>query len=157
MYAVGVLLYEIICGRPPFVGDDPTDTLRKHLSEPPPVPSRQFGVPKPLAELMVRLISKTPTGRPQSWRDLVDAIQRCQKQVLLTTGLRKVVSVDEFDLADSGDETSGGAWLNQAREGAERTGTWSKENIGKSLGEEFQLGGDTFASQDQDGGDPFGG
>ena len=83
-------------------------------------------------------------------------IKRCQKQVLLTTGLRKVVSVDEFDLADSGDETSGGSWLDEARKGAERTGTWSKDNIGKSLGKEFELGGD-MSSLDPDSKNPFGG
>lgn len=157
MYSVGVLLYEIICGRPPYVGSDPKETLLMHLNTTPPAPPKQFGVPAPLAELMVKLIAKSPAGRPQSWRDLVDAIQRCQKQVLLTTGLRKVVSVDEFDLADSGDETSGGAWLDEARKGAERTGTWSKDKIGNSLGKEFELGGDSMSSLDPDSNNPFGG
>ncbi|RMG18317.1 MAG: serine/threonine protein kinase [Planctomycetota bacterium] len=140
MYAIGVLLYEMVCGQPPFRGRDPRETLLLHLKQKPPPPPRELAVPTPLAELILQLLSKSPAIRPSSPRALVDAVTRVQKQVLLTTGLRKVVAVDEFDLADSGDEASGAQWTREAVRHAEKTGTWSRDKIGKALGQDFSLG-----------------
>ena len=39
VYSVGVMLYEVVCGRRPFHSDNPSELLRMHILEPPPAPS----------------------------------------------------------------------------------------------------------------------
>ena len=39
IYALGVVAYEMLVGRPPFTGKSPTAILHKHVYEPPPAPA----------------------------------------------------------------------------------------------------------------------
>jgi hypothetical protein len=67
LYAVGVLLYQMITGRLPFEGDDPTVIMGKHLfNEPPPLP---LGMPPTLVAVVNRLLAKEPDARYQTARD----------------------------------------------------------------------------------------
>jgi Protein kinase domain/PEGA domain len=64
LYSLGVLFYEALTGRKPFVGDTPFDTLRKHVSEPPPPPSSHWpGTPPELEAIVLRLLAKDPKDR----------------------------------------------------------------------------------------------
>ncbi len=69
LYALGVTLYEMCCGRRPFdaPGEDPPPELliQRHLQEPPPDP-REFyaGVPAELARLCLLMLAKNPAKRP---------------------------------------------------------------------------------------------
>ena len=72
IYAVGVLGYELLAGRPPFIGATPQDIMTAHLVEPPaPVTSLRPDVPVPLAELVMRCLEKRPDDRWQSADELV--------------------------------------------------------------------------------------
>ncbi|MEO6471004.1 MAG: AAA family ATPase, partial [Aeromicrobium sp.] len=67
LYAVGVLLFEALTGRPPFLGPTVGDLLRQHLSM--PVPEfRDIGVivPRALDTILQRLLRKEPAERYQS-------------------------------------------------------------------------------------------
>jgi serine/threonine-protein kinase len=61
VYAVGVVLYEMLAGRPPFPGDSAVEVAVRHLSDPPPPlpPS----VPGELAEIVERALAKEPGAR----------------------------------------------------------------------------------------------
>jgi len=64
LYALGVLLYEMIAGRPPYVADDFSQILAKQITErPPPLPE---GTPAELSDLVDRLLRTTPSERPES-------------------------------------------------------------------------------------------
>jgi serine/threonine protein kinase/tetratricopeptide (TPR) repeat protein len=64
LYSLGCLLYEAFAGRPPFVGDGPTQVLEQHLAAEPPALSRvACGVPAELEALTLRLLRKDPRGR----------------------------------------------------------------------------------------------
>lgn len=133
MYSIGIVLYEFLTGNPPYASDDPKQLLMMHLKKTPP-PPRNVSVPTPLAELILRLTAKSPARRPQSLDELTTAIEVCQKQVLLTTGLTKRFSVDEFDPTDSGEdintnETTLSAWEAEATNQAETTKSWSRDKI----------------------------
>ena len=65
LYAMGVMLYEIVAGRPPFEAEKVHALLFKHVAEQ-PVPLVEIvpGVPKPLSAAVQQLLAKDPGDRP---------------------------------------------------------------------------------------------
>ncbi len=64
LYAVGVILYQMLAGRPPFESESAVEILHKHLHEEPVPPSRLRGVPPdPLEAVCLRALSKDPGNR----------------------------------------------------------------------------------------------
>ncbi|WP_460066285.1 serine/threonine-protein kinase [Streptomyces sp. YKOK-I1] len=63
IYGAGILLYELVTGRPPFAGGSALEVLHQHLSAEPRRPST---VPDPLWTVIERCLSKTPEGRPSA-------------------------------------------------------------------------------------------
>jgi eukaryotic-like serine/threonine-protein kinase len=75
IYAFGVLAYEVLAGRPPFIGRTPQKLLAAQMSErPAPIQELRPDVPPPLAELVMRCLEKTAEDRPQSAAALVQAL-----------------------------------------------------------------------------------
>jgi len=67
LYALGVMLYEMVTGRLPFIGDDVISIIYQHIHTPPVAPSlHNPEVPLPVETLILRLMAKTPDERPQS-------------------------------------------------------------------------------------------
>ena len=65
IYAVGVILYEMLCRRQPFTGTD-EEVIRGHLRAPPRPPSEvltRSAVPRPLEQLVLAAMSKEPRHR----------------------------------------------------------------------------------------------
>ncbi|MFI8517310.1 serine/threonine-protein kinase [Streptomyces sp. NPDC085481] len=63
IYGAGILLYELVTGRPPFAGGTALEVLHRHLSEEPRRPST---VPGPLWTVIERCLSKNPDHRPSA-------------------------------------------------------------------------------------------
>jgi eukaryotic-like serine/threonine-protein kinase len=67
LYSLGVVLYEMLTGRPPFVADTAERLLRAHLeAEPRPVRERVFWVPPEIAAACEAALAKDPAARPAS-------------------------------------------------------------------------------------------
>ncbi len=67
LYSLGVLLYEITTGRPPFLGDQMVSIISQHIYTPPVAPSwHNPEIPQALENLILRLMAKTPEDRPES-------------------------------------------------------------------------------------------
>ena len=65
IYSLGCTLYFLLTGRPPYPDGTPMDKLFKHQLEPAPmVRDIRPDVPESLGKLLVKLMSKTPDGRP---------------------------------------------------------------------------------------------
>ena len=82
LYALGVMMYEMMAGRLPFVADDPLAVISQHLNAPVVPPSTYNPrIPQVLDQLIVRLLSKRPEDRPAT------ALEVCQTlEGLLETG-----------------------------------------------------------------------
>jgi tetratricopeptide (TPR) repeat protein len=79
LYALGVVLYELLAGAPPFDGDAPLAILRAHLERPPqPVADRAPGVSDFLAALVSSLLAKRPEDRPASARELLRVLDEAE-------------------------------------------------------------------------------
>ncbi|MBL8955405.1 MAG: serine/threonine protein kinase [Myxococcaceae bacterium] len=76
LYAVGCMAFELLTGRLPFKGDNPLDTMFKHVIEPTPhVRSFAPNVPLPLDELVFKLMQKRPEDRPASTADVLKSLE----------------------------------------------------------------------------------
>jgi eukaryotic-like serine/threonine-protein kinase len=71
IYAVGIMLYELVTGAVPFRSENYLKVLQKHISEK-PVPPRQLvpDVPEALEKLILRALAKHPDGRQQTTEEL---------------------------------------------------------------------------------------
>ena len=67
LYSLGVVLYEILTGRPPFTGENPASVMFQHLRDlpPPPRPSAG-GASSPIEESVMKLLEKEPIDRYSS-------------------------------------------------------------------------------------------
>ncbi len=75
MYALGCLMFRMLCGRPPFVEQEFGQIAIKHLSAPPPQPTQlEPAVTPELETIVLKLLEKAPDDRYQSCGQLVDAL-----------------------------------------------------------------------------------
>ncbi|MYQ43341.1 Serine/threonine protein kinase [Streptomyces sp. LamerLS-316] len=76
LYALGVLLHELLCGDVPFSGSTALGVLHRHLYEPPlPVRHLRPEVPEALEALVLRLLAKDPQDRPDSAQEVYEALR----------------------------------------------------------------------------------
>jgi serine/threonine protein kinase len=70
IYSLGVVAYECLTGEPPFIADQPLAIAIMHKHDPvPPLPG---DVPRPVSDLVLAMLAKTPDGRPESARHVAD-------------------------------------------------------------------------------------
>ena len=75
LYSLGAMLYEMVTGRPPFLGDDSVAIIGQHINTPPVAPTWHNGeCPRPLDALILRLLAKDPSERPESATDVLSAL-----------------------------------------------------------------------------------
>jgi serine/threonine-protein kinase len=71
IYSLGVVLYELVTGRPPFSGDNPVTIAYKHVREDPVPPrSRNPGVPVAFENIIMQAMAKDPDDRYQTAEEL---------------------------------------------------------------------------------------
>src|SRR5439155_1263610 len=77
LYALGILGYEMLTGRPPFTAATPQATLAAQVTQTPqPVTAQRPAVPGALAALVMRCLAKHPADRFQSAGDVLEALEQ---------------------------------------------------------------------------------
>jgi serine/threonine-protein kinase len=78
---LGAVAFEMLTGRPPFVGDSLEKILRDHVLEPPPdLTSARPDIPRDLAALVAELLSKPPEERPPDAEAVVWRLERLRSR-----------------------------------------------------------------------------
>jgi tetratricopeptide (TPR) repeat protein len=76
LYALGAMLYEMMTGRPPFVGDDSVAIIGQHINTPPISPTwHRANLPPALETLILQLLEKDPQKRPESAAVVLQALE----------------------------------------------------------------------------------
>ena len=77
VYALGVVLYEMVTGRPPFTADTPVAIAYKHVSEAAALPSEiEPRVPRDLEAIIMQAMAKQPQARYGTAQDFHDDLER---------------------------------------------------------------------------------
>ena len=91
LYSLGVVLYELTVGRPPFSADTPVGTAMKHLQEAPlPPRSIRAGIPKDLETVILDALQKDAARRPANADELKARLTN--RSLGGTTSVMKTVS-----------------------------------------------------------------
>ncbi|MFF0719201.1 Stk1 family PASTA domain-containing Ser/Thr kinase [Verrucosispora sp. NA02020] len=109
VYAAGCVLFELVCGHPPFVGDSPVSVAYQHVRETPPTPSDLNPDVNPAVDAIVlKALSKNPLNRYQSAGEMrADMLRAAAGRPVMAT---PVMREDEtVAMAPSSGYSSGGA------------------------------------------------
>jgi serine/threonine-protein kinase len=83
IYAIGVLLFELLTGRVPFDGESAVAIALQHLSSEPPAPSSvNPAVPSVLDPVVLRALAKDPADRYRDAREFIDALEGARSAVV---------------------------------------------------------------------------
>ncbi|WP_061961315.1 Stk1 family PASTA domain-containing Ser/Thr kinase [Demequina flava] len=79
LYSAGCLLFELLTGRPPFIGDSPVSVAYQHVREEPPAPS-QFAsdVPTELDQVVLRSLAKSRDARYSTAQEFLSDLRAVQ-------------------------------------------------------------------------------
>jgi serine/threonine-protein kinase len=83
IYSLGCLIYEALCGEPPFVGENSVSTMFKHLNEN-PRPIKEIvaePIPSTLTNVVYKSLAKNPLARYQSMAEMQAALELVSQQL----------------------------------------------------------------------------
>ena len=81
LYSLGIVLYEMLTGKPPFDADTPLAILMKHVNEPLPLPGQtEAQVPKAFENVLLKVLSKNPDDRYQTAEEMAQAIRTASEE-----------------------------------------------------------------------------
>ena len=83
IYSTGVVLYEMLTGRVPFVGDTPVAVAMQHINDaPPPVTDLAPETPPAVIAVLMKAMAKSPADRYQNAREMADALLKAKDGIM---------------------------------------------------------------------------
>jgi tetratricopeptide (TPR) repeat protein len=99
LYSLGAMLYEMVTGRPPFVGDDSVSIIGQHINTPPVSPAwHRADLPPALEMLILQLLEKDPQKRPSSASDVLQALESIDAGKVSKEASRETSAITENPL-----------------------------------------------------------
>jgi serine/threonine-protein kinase len=148
LYSLGVILYELLTGRTPFLGESTMDILLAHATEDPtPLRDVDEGIDIPLAieKVVMDCLAKNPAHRPPSARDLAERFETAlaHEEVVQELALQA-----ERPTAETGGDAPRGIQVNDPDALVYHLEAWMPEAIAvhKLRGFMFDVGGDVVES-----------
>ena len=85
IYALGIMLYEMLVGEQPYKGEQPMQIAFQHATEQVPRPSvRNPGVPEQLDELVLWATEKSPDDRPLDAKEMLSRLREIEREIGVT-------------------------------------------------------------------------
>ncbi|MFC1879367.1 protein kinase [Chloroflexota bacterium] len=76
IYSLGIVLYEMLTGKPPFDADTPLAILLKHVNDPLPLPRKlNPQIPESIERVVLKALAKSPDDRYQSAEEMAAELQ----------------------------------------------------------------------------------
>lgn len=97
IYAMGVMLFELLSDRLPYTADTPPAVVLKHMTEPVPDPRElapHRGIPVALADIAIRAMQKEAEARFQTADEMAESLQRWQGSLRALRGGHEIVCED---------------------------------------------------------------
>lgn len=104
IYALGIMLYEMLVGEQPYKGEQPMQIAFQHATESVPRPSiRNPAVPEPLDELVLWATEKSPSERPDDAQQMLDRLRAIERELDIAPAA--ATTTQTRVMPDSGDLT----------------------------------------------------
>ncbi len=91
LYSLGVILYHMLAGRPPYTDDDAIVVMARHIKTPARLISEvspEARVPPEVEALVMRVLSKEPEKRPDNAEAMIAELTRVKEAAVVTSGVR---------------------------------------------------------------------
>ncbi len=125
LYSLGVILYQMLTGRPPFTDDDAIVVMARHIKTAPRPMSEvaaDANIPPEIEGAVMRVLSKDPANRPQTADAMSAELERAQETALsITSGIRASLS-GAAEAKQEGHEAPANETLTDARGMPSRSG-----------------------------------
>ncbi|MFJ4017131.1 Stk1 family PASTA domain-containing Ser/Thr kinase [Microbacterium sp. NPDC090014] len=105
IYALGIMLYEMLVGEQPYKGEQPMQIAFQHATESVPRPSvRNPGVPEELDELVLWATEKSPDERPDDAQQMLERLREIERGLGIAPAVA-AATTSQRSQADSADLT----------------------------------------------------
>lgn len=108
IYALGIMLYEMLVGEQPYKGEQPMQIAFQHATDSVPRPSaKNPGVPEPLDELVLWSTERNPDDRPLDAMTMLQRLREIERELGVTPQVARTapLGLTRADGADSGEVT----------------------------------------------------
>jgi serine/threonine protein kinase len=92
LYSLGVVMFEMLAGRPPFIGPTAVSIAMQHASTyPPPLHQFNANIPAALEQIVMKALEKEPEDRFLSAAEMQQALRQCAKELQLPARAHQTV------------------------------------------------------------------
>jgi len=107
IYALGIMLYEMLAGEQPYKGEQPMQIAYQHATDSVPRPSvKNPGVPEQLDELVLWATEKTPDERPADAAEMLERLREIERELGIAPTATRTRGAADIDRSDIGTDAT---------------------------------------------------